>query len=65
MGLFRPSRESQAAARKTLWLRIVTFVTGAILALIGIATETSWLIYAAVGVLAVGIALRLTSRPAS
>lgn len=63
MGLFRASRASQPdAARSTVGLRMAIFAAGAALAVLGIATESSWLVYTAAGVLAVGVVLRFVSR---
>jgi hypothetical protein len=38
------------------------FAIGAIVALAGIASGTSWIIYIAVGILAVGLLLRVAQR---
>lgn len=60
MGLFRPSRSPADPA--TLGHRMIIFVIGAIVALAGIASGTSWIIYIAVGILAIGVILRLAQR---
>lgn len=57
MGLFRPSRSPTDTGM--LGHRMIIFVIGAIVALAGIASGTSWIIYIAVGILVVGVVLRL------
>lgn len=58
MGLFRPSRTRDEEGVRTVNHRMVIFAIGAIVGLAGIASGTSWVIYIAVGILAVGIILR-------
>jgi hypothetical protein len=62
MGIFRPSRKVDEQGRATLPHRMTIFAIGAIIALAGIASGTDWIIYIAVGVLAVGVILRLAQR---
>ena len=62
MGLFRPSRSRDEAGLRTVNHRMTIFVIGAIVALAGIASGTSWIIYIAVGILAVGLLLRVAQR---
>lgn len=59
MGIFRPSRQRTDDGHETLNHRMTIFVIGAIVALAGIASGTSWIIYIAVGILAVGVILKL------
>ena len=51
-------RARRGGAVRHLEWRVRLFGVGAILALVGILTETSWLINAAIAVLVVGAALR-------
>ena len=61
--MLRPSRAPQSPdAQKTVFLRMAIFAAGAVLALIGMATETNWILYIAVGILFVGVVLRLAAR---
>ena len=62
MGIFRPSRRSDEAGVRTVHHRMTIFVIGAIVALAGIASGTSWIIYIAVGILAVSLILRVAQR---
>ena len=62
MGLFRPTRERTGHDPQTVNHRMTIFVIGAIVALAGIASGTSWIIYIAVGILAVGVILRVAQR---
>ena len=62
MGIFRPSRRRDETGVRTVNHRMTIFVIGAIVALAGIASGTSWIIYIAVGILAVGIILRAAQR---
>ena len=62
MGLFRPSRQRDDDGRDTLDHRMTIFAIGAIVALAGIASGTAWIIYIAVGILAVGLLLRLARK---
>lgn len=60
MVLFRASRERRGPDPH-LDLKIAIFSIGAILAMIGMALDNQWFIYAAIGVLAVGVILRLVA----
>ena len=62
MGLFRLRRRSDEAGVRTVNHRMTIFVIGAIVGLAGIASGTSWIIYIAVGILAVGLILRVAQR---
>ena len=55
--LFRPSREARG---EDPWLnaKVAIFCIGAVIALIGVATNTSWVITVAIGVLIVGFLMR-------
>ncbi|HEY8483915.1 MAG TPA: hypothetical protein VIL13_04830 [Longimicrobiales bacterium] len=61
MSPFRPSRARRGPDPYLRW-KIALFSAGAALALAGIATENDRLILAAIGVLAVGILLRVLPR---
>jgi hypothetical protein len=61
MGLFRPSR-TRPGDTGTVHQRMTIFVIGAVVAVAGIASGTSWIIYFAVGILAVGLLLRVASK---
>jgi membrane protein implicated in regulation of membrane protease activity len=58
---FRPDRRRRGPDR-FLGPKMLIFVLGAVAGLAGMATATGWLIYAAVGLLAVGLVLRLADR---
>jgi hypothetical protein len=62
MGFFRPSRQRDDDGLRTVNHRMTIFAIGAIVALAGIASGTSWIIYIAVGILAVGLLLRVAQR---
>jgi uncharacterized membrane protein YuzA (DUF378 family) len=62
MGLFRPSRSRTGHDPETVNHRMTVFVIGAVVAVAGIASGTSWIIYIAVGILAVGVILRVVQR---
>jgi uncharacterized membrane protein YuzA (DUF378 family) len=62
MGLFRPTRARTGHDPQTVNHRMTIFVIGAIVALAGIASGTSWIIYIAVGILAVGVILRVAQK---
>ena len=62
MGIFRPSRTRDEEGVRTVNHRMAIFAIGAIVGLAGIASGTSWIIYIAVGILAVGIILRAAQR---
>lgn len=61
MGIFRPSRQ-RSDGHETLGHRMTIFAIGAIVGLAGIASGTSWIIYIAVGILAVGLLLRVAQK---
>jgi uncharacterized membrane protein YuzA (DUF378 family) len=62
MGLFRPSRERTGHDPETVGQRMTIFVIGAVVAVAGIASGTSWIIYIAVGILAIGVLLRVAQK---
>jgi hypothetical protein len=62
MGLFRPSRERTAHDPETVKHRMTIFVIGAVVAVAGMASGTSWIIYIAVGILAIGVLLRVAQK---
>ena len=55
--IFRPSRDKRGPD-VFLAAKVGIFVLGAVVALIGIATDTSWVITLAIAILLVGFALR-------
>jgi hypothetical protein len=59
--LFRASRDSRRAVR-WLDLRLMLFVIGAAIAMIGIVLDIGWLVYVAIGVLLIGMILGLLAR---
>ena len=61
MVFFRASRDKRGPDR-FLDLKIVIFVIGAAIAGVGIISARNWLIYIAIGVLVVGVALRFFDR---
>lgn len=60
MAFFRASREQRGPDPHTN-IKIAIFSIGAVLALIGMFLKNNWFIYAAIGVLAVGVILRLVA----
>lgn len=62
MGIFRPSRRRDEEGVRTVDHRMTIFAIGAIVGLAGIASGTSWIIYIAVGILAVGLLLRVAQK---
>jgi membrane protein implicated in regulation of membrane protease activity len=42
--------------------KMLLFVSGAVLGMIGMATDRNWIVFLAVGVLAVGLLLRFVDR---
>ncbi|MFW6080041.1 MAG: hypothetical protein ACODAE_10495 [Gemmatimonadota bacterium] len=54
---FRPSRERRGPDPH-LDVKIIVFVVGAVLAVVGIGTEIDWLISIAIAILAAGVLLR-------
>jgi len=58
MAFFRVSRERRGPDPH-LNIKIAIFSVGAALALVGMALENRWFIYSAIGVLAIGVLLRL------
>ena len=57
--MFRPSRKRGSGKDGFLVWKVRIFVIGAVLALVGMGTSLSWVVWTGVGVLAVGLALRL------
>jgi hypothetical protein len=59
--IFRPSRERRGPDR---WLnvKVAIFCLGAGIALVGIASETKWVVNVAIGVLAIGFLMRFLPR---
>lgn len=62
MGIFRPSRRPAEGEIHTVNHRMTIFAIGAVVAVAGMASGTSWIIYIAVGILAVGVILRVAQR---
>lgn len=62
MGLFRPTRDPSGHNPDTVNHRMTIFVIGAVVGVAGMASGTSWIIYIAVGVLAVGVILRAAQK---
>jgi hypothetical protein len=60
-GWFRPSR-AQRGADRYLNAKVAIFCLGAGIAVVGIATDTSWIITVAIAVLFVGFLLRFLPR---
>lgn len=58
---FRPDRRRRGPDR-FLAHKMLLFITGAVMGMIGIATDRNWIIYLAVGVLVVGLLLRFLAR---
>ncbi len=56
--MFRPSRDRTGSADALLVWKVRLFVLGAVLALAGIAFDTSWLVWTGIAVLGVGMVLR-------
>jgi hypothetical protein len=61
MGLFRPDRERRGHD-PFLYVKMGMFVAGAVIAMVGIALDTSWLVNAGIVVLVLGFLLRLIPR---
>lgn len=61
MAFFRASRERRGPDPH-LNIKIAIFVIGAALGLAGIALNQRWFVYAAIGVLAVGVILRAIDK---
>lgn len=55
--IFRPSRDPDRPVRRLEW-RMWLFGTGAVVALIGMASGQAWIIYLAIVLLAVGLVSR-------
>ena len=55
--MIRPSRERKGEDRFMVW-KVRLFVAAAALALVGMGMSLSWLVWAGVGVLVVGLVLR-------
>jgi 1,4-dihydroxy-2-naphthoate octaprenyltransferase len=62
--MFRPSRETRGPDPFLQW-KIVIFIIGALVGLVGVATENRWLIWIGVAVLLSGVLLRTFGRRAS
>ena len=62
MGLFRPSRRPVEGEIQTVGHRMTIFAIAAVVAVAGMASGTSWIIYIAVGILAVGVILRVAQK---
>ena len=60
MGLFRHSRER--GADRFVHVRMGCFAVGAVLALVGMANDSRVLVWIAIGVLGVGVVLRLVGN---
>jgi hypothetical protein len=60
MGLFHASRDTQGDDR-FLRLKVIIFVIGAALGIAGMSSRRDWLVATAIGVLAIGIVLRVLS----
>ncbi|CAN5761238.1 hypothetical protein BH23GEM9_BH23GEM9_36660 [soil metagenome] len=58
---FRPDR-SRRGPDTMLGHRMLVFVLGAVVGAAGIATDRQWLIYVAIGILVIGLALRFLAR---
>lgn len=56
--MFRPTRERRGEDRFLAW-KVRVFVVGAALALAGVGFSLSWLVWVGIGVLGVGMVLRL------
>jgi membrane protein implicated in regulation of membrane protease activity len=60
--IFRPDRRTRGPD-PVLGHKMLLFVVGAILAVIGIATERNWIVYVAIAFLLAGVVLRFLRRP--
>jgi len=60
--LFFLTRSRKRSLKHLEW-RVHLFGVGALLALVGISLQLSWLIYTAIAVLVAGVALRFLERP--
>ena len=56
--MFRPSRERRDGEDRFLVWKVRIFVIGAAVAFVGIGMSLSWLVWAGIGILLVGLALR-------
>jgi membrane protein implicated in regulation of membrane protease activity len=61
MSPFRPDR-SRRSEDRLLGQKMLVFVLGAVIALAGLATERDWLVYAALLLLLLGLAMRFVGR---
>lgn len=61
MSLFRPSRERRGPDPYVAH-KMIVFVAGAAFGFAGIATEREWLVYLGIGVLLIGMLLRLATH---
>ncbi len=60
--LFFPTRSRKRSLKHLEW-RVRLFGAGALLALVGISVQLSWLIYTAIAMLVAGVALRFLEGP--
>jgi hypothetical protein len=61
--MLRPHRAPPSeAAQRWVYPKIIIFVAGAAIGLLGIVSKTDWLVTLAVAVLAVGVILRMMTR---
>ena len=60
--MLRPSREKRGPD-VFLAFKVAIFCLGAVVALIGIATDTRWIVTIAIAILLVGFAMRFVRRP--
>ena len=58
--MFRSSRDRKGEDRFLVW-KVRFFVVGAAVALVGMGISLSWLVWAGIGVLLVGLVLRFLS----
>jgi hypothetical protein len=61
MGLFRPDR-NRSGSDPALDRRMLVFVLGAVVAMIGMASGNRWIVYLAIAILAVGVVLRVAGH---
>ena len=62
--MFRPSRSNEGTDPYVHW-KVRCFFAGAVVAAVGMATEKRWLVWAGVGILAVGLVLGIAARARS
>jgi hypothetical protein len=61
MGIFRPDRD-RTGSDPALDHKMLVFVLGAVVALIGMSSGNRWIVYLAIGILVVGLVLRIAGR---